>query len=160
MFSMQLPRCEVEGRIDSSCRSRCHFSRRQPSVLIQLALNAVDVEPASSGGSGLNRLLIFLVLALRPLCAHQAAPNSDAFAHSNDDTLFVWLGRCTGGRRDGCTRGRQRLGVAWRPRDCCGIREGARGSGHPSLRLQDHTSEEGRKGSRRQDSRKLRVQSC
>ena len=45
---------------------------------------AVDVEPASSGGSGLNRLLIFLVLALRPLCAHQAAPNSDAFAHSND----------------------------------------------------------------------------
>ena len=84
MFSMQLPRCEVEGRIDSSCRSRCHFSRRQPSVLIQLALNAVDVEPASSGGSGLNRLLIFLVLALRPLCAHQAAPNSDAFAHSND----------------------------------------------------------------------------
>ena len=100
MFSMQLPRCEVEGRIDSSCRSRCHFSRRQPSVLIQLALNAVDVEPARSGGSGLNRLLIFLVLALRPLCAHQAAPNSDAFAHSNDDTLFVWLGRCTGGRRE------------------------------------------------------------
>ena len=68
------------GRTTTGARTAVSTGR----VVDEAFAMAVDVEPASSGGSGLNRLLIFLVLALRPLCAHQAAPNSDAFAHSND----------------------------------------------------------------------------